>query len=432
MKEVTKQEINQAFLQHSLMFGYMIYHPNEKIGDILVSINDKKDITKYKNIYIAMECIRYLANIDPNYFKTIKNTDIAEEEWKRDLFKTPAESKKFSWKQILKNIQKTYHEYNSKDIYYKIYEEGEVLEFHLEEAKPIPFHITIEKNLLLKIIGRILHTEYYYTYNSIQWDTKEFHLICLKDKWNISLENAYIKLRVENKTYQEQDKEFLMNLMKLKTSYEIKKYKLLPEQIEAYQTLLNREDKTYIDKMILKMFINYYSSCIMPIASIKTFLNIEEINLVYAFYDNLEKTFQEFMEEYQAIFRSFLHKEDKTKFGQEQYMFYIEDPFRVITNVKPMIYQKYYQAIIEMAQYYLSNIYKKEIFEIGEKKYKKKDIIKAFQKEEWYINPNKKPIIRIIESKKKKDKIEFIEKDEIDLEALMNWVVTNSIKEKIK
>ena len=424
MQEISKKEIWNALIKYNQFFDCLVSHPDEKIGNLLFTVHneDTKDIVKTKNINIMMESLEYLSNIENDYFKSINNTDIGTDIDKKTLFEKPSEAKKFSWKLILKNIQICFKE-NSKTKYYKLYEEGDILECVNEEATPIPFHIKIEMKPLLLMIQKILHTEYYYSYSSLHFEEGEFHEICLKDRWNINSEKDYIDLRVANKTYKEQDEDYIELLKKNKLDYEIKKYKLLPEQLNAYQAILEHEKTDYMDKFIMKTFINYYSPSIMPLKGIKTFFNMEQINMIFTLYNNPQKTFNEFMDIFKNLFRSLILNKEKTTEEEEQYVFYIEEPFRILTNTQPMIYQKYYNSAINMIEYFLSNIYKNKTIQVGEETIKKDILIKAFKENKWFLNPNERTIIHIVDIQKKNQVYQFKEKLQVDLETLFKTIL---------
>ncbi len=164
----------------------------------------------------------------------------------------------------------------------------------------------------------------------------------------------------------------------------------------------------------------------MPIQGIKTFFDVEQINLLLAFNQNMDKNFDEFMAMYQEIFKTFILNLQKDDFSKKQYNFYLEDPFRIMTNMKPMIYQKYFDTILEMAYYYYKNMDQKKNIVVGNITIKKDIFLKDLKEGHWFINPNQKPILTLVEERIGKTITSYKKKQEMDLELLKDKILEDS------
>jgi len=129
-------------------------------NDKRIQYSGKEYYNEMINIYILQLLSKYLTILYDNGFRFLQENKINSMNIPKDIFINSEDHSKFSNKQIIKYIRNALNHNDNNDLmkYVRVIDEGigiPMIEIHLRNTKPVPFHIRVSLNTLLIIINEI-------------------------------------------------------------------------------------------------------------------------------------------------------------------------------------------------------------------------------------------------------------------------------------
>ena len=155
MVSLTKEEILNAMNDVSFSIGGITTYHDKPMANSLFygsELFSNSDINFNYQIYGVMVELRIFSYLEDSFLDLINDSEIDFTDIKNRIFINPADSNKFSNKQIVKYIRNAVaHSDTTKELF-KISRNGRFVEIDLKNTNPIPFHVKIDSKDLEKMI----------------------------------------------------------------------------------------------------------------------------------------------------------------------------------------------------------------------------------------------------------------------------------------
>lgn len=297
MISLEKKDVFDALLRVGKLLELIISNPDDEIAYTIARNYleyDEQQYYKDYRIFTDLMSLRLLSYSEDSYLDLINNDEINFDEIKNKIFVNSEDSKRFSNKQIIKFIRNAVcHSDENKELF-KISPNGRFVEIELKRTKPIPFHIKINNEDLLKIVAVFLPAANGNYCTLVNKEKQVIYRVYLKnvrkDKLSFPKEIVYGTDESLNS---------IKSFLKEKSIvYEIKEYPLIKEQIE----LLNYYEERFIG--ILEQFPEqretFYLTLydiVIPLSNEKIYSLFSYLQLFILLYKYPQYTFNQFKNE---------------------------------------------------------------------------------------------------------------------------------------
>lgn len=297
MISLEKKDVFDALLRVGKLLESIISNPDDEIAYTIARNYieyDEQQYYKDYRIFTDLISLRLLSYSEDSYLDLINNDEINFDEIKDKIFVNSKDSKRFSNKQIIKFIRNAVSHSDKNKELFKISPNGRFVEIELKKTKPIPFHIKINNEDLLKIVVVFLRVAKGNYCTLVNNEKKVIYRVYLKnvnkDKLSFPEEIVYGTDESLNTI-----KSFLneKNIV-----YDIKEYPLIKEQIE----LLNYYEERFIriieqfPEQRNTLYLTLYDS-IIPLANEKIYSLFSYLQLFILLYKYPQYTFNQFKNE---------------------------------------------------------------------------------------------------------------------------------------
>ncbi len=390
MVSLTKEEILNAMNDVSFSIGGITTYHDKPMANSLFygsELFSNSDINFNYQIYGVMVELRIFSYLEDSFLDLINDSEIDFTDIKNRIFINPADSNKFSNKQIVKYIRNAVaHSDTTKELF-KISRNGRFVEIDLKNTNPIPFHVKIDSKDLEKMIMTLssLSKNRYCTYI----DRTGYKLYRIYYKEKIDPKIIYEDMVRQSYIYDyDLAYEKLIEYFKDNNiDYEIKEYTLNHEQTKLIGKY-RKESKKIIKKFTngkeaSDSFFSEFVSSIIPLAPEKIETLKNHLHIVSMITRFPQYSFDDICNYISCLY---LDEQDKVPLEFASFYRYLFQDNVSKTNLQRMAngYFMRNEVAIEILSYYFSCYNDESEIEVDSKRINKENLRDALVHGRWF------------------------------------------------
>lgn len=403
MVSLEKKEIFAALLRVCKTLENIVANPNMKIIHFLTRDYIEFDANQYYKdykIFVNLISLRILSYCEDSLLNIIANDDIDLIGIKETIFINSGDANRFSNKQIIKFIRNAVSHSDENKELFKISPNGRFIEIDLKNTKPIPFHIKISSENLLKMACNVLRSAKGSYCTLLNTNENKIVRIYYKN-------NLHNKITIPNDIMLGSDQylsKIIDFLEKNNIEHEIKEYKLISEQIELIKEFGKKfsEIITNYPEQRNTLYQTIYDS-VIPLANEKIYSLFSYLQLYILLYNYPDYTFAQFRSEIiNGYLKAIQNKENSSESNNNEnynnmselamfnYDFQVENEMNLEHYFQTLkcLFSMTNVTINEFFTYFFSCLCSENEIEINGEKYEKENIRDAFVHGRYFSDIN--------------------------------------------
>ena len=436
MIRLSKKEILNSLSRISILVEDATRNPDIPMSDLINKIyymtdNENQFLWDFR-IYALISDLRVYSYLEDTFIESIKDNEVDLGDLKERIFINKKDAKRFSNKQIIKNIRDAVaHSDEDKELF-KITPNGKYLAIDLLETKPIEFHVKLSYQDLSQIISKVFSKGNCFYYSYVDRKNNILHRIYVNEKIDLNKIREYCSDEIqENYDYDKLYIYIIDYLNKNNISYEDKTYSLNESQISIlkdFEKTFNHNKNNFDNADLKDIESEFFSSLlhiIIPLGIEKASSLNDHLNMINLMLKYNYLTFNEFSK---IIIKSYYYEDAENV--PEELSNFVKDKKDRQYNI-PLTLNKnilVWETIMQVLTYFYSCSTKDEVINLSNTSLQKKNLRNALVHGRWFFADNEN-IILLDRKNGKNNDYEFYMSEKVNLKELFGKFIESTKNE---